>query len=449
MRKPFATVCMGFCAAIAAAGASPKETCDVLVVGAGPAGIAAAAESGRAGAKTVLVEQGFQVGGNMTSGGVNFPGLFHAWGRQVIDGVGWEIVTNAVAFDGGHLPDFSVPFGRNHPKHQVLINIPIYVALAEETLQKSGVTIHYYEAPVEIRPVPDGWLVKTMAIGDTRFITCKQLVDCTGNGAVTAMLGFERLRGEVTQPGTFIYSIRPNTDLSKLDSAGLQRRFEAAVRDGRLLQTDSRWGILNFIQSGGNTANYIPGADNSTAVLRTETNLRGRASMLRMYRFLKTLPGLENVKLVSMSPEVGVRETFRIKGEYLITQDDYTSGRTYPDAVCYAYYPIDLHDKNTGVHPAHLAEGKVATVPLRALIPAGAKNLLVAGRCISSDRYANSALRVEATCMATGQAAGEAAALAAKLGVTPGAVPIEQLHAGLVARRAVVPPTGSGERRIK
>ena len=69
--------------------------------------MAAAVQSGRAGARTVLIEQGHQVGGNMTSGGVNFPGLFHAWGRQVIDGVGREIITNCVALDGRALPDFS------------------------------------------------------------------------------------------------------------------------------------------------------------------------------------------------------------------------------------------------------------------------------------------------------------------------------------------------------
>ena len=86
-------------ASAAGAAALPDETCDVAVVGGGAAGIAAAIQSGRAGARTVLVEQGHQVGGNMTSGGVNFPGLFHAWGRQVIDGIGWEIVTNCVALD--------------------------------------------------------------------------------------------------------------------------------------------------------------------------------------------------------------------------------------------------------------------------------------------------------------------------------------------------------------
>ena len=158
-----------------------------------------------------------------------------------------------------------------------------------------------------------------------------------------------------------------------------------------------------------------------------------------MFRFLKGIPGLEKVRLESMSPEVGVRETYRVRGEYLISLVDYTWGKRWEVSVCYAFYPIDLHDKSSGVRPAHLKEGVVATVPLRALIPKGSRNLLVAGRCISSDRLANSALRVQATCMATGQAAGAAAALAAQRGVTPGQLPSAEVKALLTAHGAIVP----------
>ena len=417
----------------------PPVACDVVVVGGGSAGICAAIQSARAGAKTMLIEAAHQVGGNTTTGGVNFPGLFHAWGRQVIAGAGWDVVTNAVALDGGTLPDFTKPTGRRHYDHQVLINIPLFVVLAEDALARAGVTLHYHAAPVRIEAVPAGWRVRTAATGDTRTITCKQLVDCTGNGTAAALAGFERLREKERQPGTFVYRIRPNADLSKFDAKELQARFEAAVKDGRLQRNDCRWSLLHYLQSGGNTANYVEGADNSTADARTETNLRGRAAALRMFRFLKDIPGLEKVRLESLSPEVGVRETYRVRGEYLITHEDYTSGKRWEDSVCYAFYPIDLHDKTSGVRPAHLKENVVATVPLRALIPQGSRNLLVAGRCLSSDRLANSALRVQATCMATGQAAGAAAALAAQRGASPAHVPIADLKALLTAHGAIVP----------
>jgi hypothetical protein len=353
--------------------------------------------------------------------------------------VGWELVTNTVGEAGGTLPDFSLPTGSAHWKHQVTVNVPLFVALAEEALGKAGVTIHYHAAPMKIEKAAEGWRVVTAAAGDTRTILCKQLVDCTGNGAVAGLLGLERLQEKERQPGSFAYTLRPNTDIKKLDAKALQERFAEAVKAGAVQRSDCRWGVMQYLVGGGNVGNYVEGADNSTADARTDTNLRGRASMLRMYRWLKSVPGLEKIELAGMSPEVGVRETYRVQGDYLITSEDYVSGRRWDDSVCYAFYPVDMHSQASGVQPAHLKEGVVPTVPLRALIPKGSLNLLVAGRCLSSDRLANSGLRVQATCMATGQAAGAAAALAAQRGTTPGQVPIGEIRALLAASGAIVP----------
>jgi hypothetical protein len=357
----------------------------------------------------------------------------------VIAGVGWELVARTVAEAGGVLPDFAEPTGKAHWKHQVTVNIPLFVALAEEMLRDAGVTIHYHAAPMKIEKTAEGWRVTTAAVGDTRTIVCKQLVDCTGNGAVAGLLRFARLREEERQPGSFAYTLNPHADLKKMDAKDLQKRFGEAVKAGVVQRGDCRWGVMQYLLGGGNVGNYVSGADSSDADARTDANLRGRAGMLRMVRWLKTVPGLEKVELVSMSPEVGIRETYRVLGEVLVTSEDYVSGRRWDDSVCYGFYPVDLHSQKTGVQPKHLKEGVVPTVPLRALIPKGSANLLVAGRCLSSDRLANSGLRVQATCMATGQAAGVAAALAAKRGVTPAAVPLPELKAQLKAQGAVVP----------
>lgn len=139
-----------------------------------------------------------------------------------------------------------------------------------------------------------------------------------------------------------------------------------------------------------------------------------------------------------MQPETGIRETYRIDGEYQITYEDYVTGKVFDDSVCYSFYPIDLHDKN-GVAPKYLQEGTVPTVPLRALIPKNSQNLLVAGRCVSSDRMANSALRVQASCMAMGQVVGAAAALACKLEVTPLKVPLSQIKTLISDHGGIVP----------
>jgi len=115
-----------------------------------------------------------------------------------------------------------------------------------------------------------------------------------------------------------------------------------------------------------------------------------------------------------------------------------TTGRFFDDAVCYAFYPVDLHTKS-GVKPKPLAKGTVPTIPLRALIPKGSSNLMVAGRCVSSDRLANSGLRVQASCMAMGQAAGVAAALAAARHITPFKVPLKEIHEMLRKHNAIIP----------
>ena len=183
---------------------------------------------------------------------------------------------------------------------------------------------------------------------------------------------------------------------------------------------------------------HVPGADSSTSALHTQANLNGRQALLRMLRFLKPLPGFEKLRIERLQPETGIRETFRIAGETNVTLADYQGGRVFPDAIAYAFYPIDLHDEH-GVKPQPLGEGVVPTIPLGALIPKGSKNLMVAGRCLGSDRLANSALRVQAPCMAMGQAASAAAALAARAGCTPTSVPLAELRQTLKAHGAIVP----------
>jgi hypothetical protein len=369
---------------------------DVLVVGGGTAGTIAAIQAARAGAKTVLVERAGQLGGTTTVGGVAFPGLFHAWGKQVISGIGWELVSQTVAMDQGKLPDFAKPT-RQHWRLQVHVNQFLYAILAEEKCLKAGVTIVYYEFPLAAEKAPDGWLVECVGPQTRRRIACRQLVDCTGGADVVGLLKLPRLREGRTQPGSMLFKLGD------------------AYRPGR-----EQLGAV-----------YVHGADSSSSVTRTAANLAGRRALLNQLRQKKA-------RLVHMQPEAAFRESCRILGETVITHDDYVSGRRFKDAVCYAFYPVDLHTR-TGVRPKPLSQGVVPTVPLRALVPKNSRNIIVAGRCVSSDRLANSGLRVQASCMAMGQAAGAAAALAAQQNTTPLAVPLEDIHRVLRTNRAIVP----------
>ena len=422
----------------AASDASASEV-DVLVIGGGTAGTVAALQAARAGARTMLVEMCGQLGGTATVGGVAAPGLFHAWERQVIAGIGWELVTKAVQLDSGTMPDFSVPPER-HSRHQVRINGQLYAALAEETCLEAGVVICYYEMPQTVEQTTDGWLVKTVGKGLSRKIACRQLIDCTGGADTVGMIGLPRLREATTQPGTLIFSFG-GYDKSKLDGDLIQQRYREALADGRLREGDychANGNFGNSLRSGGGNAQHIFGADSSTSATKTQANIAGRTSVLRLLRFIRSLPGCQNARLLKMQQETAVRETYRIVGEVQITHDDYVSGRRFDDAVSYSFYPIDLHDKH-GVTPKPLKRGTVPTVPLRALVPKGSRNLLIAGRSVSSDRLANSALRVQASCMGMGQAAGAAAALAVQRKTTPMNVPLEDLRGLLREHGAIVP----------
>ena len=163
---------------------------DILVVGGGTAGTIAAIQAARAGSKTVLVEFGSQLGGTTTTGGVSFPGLFHAWGKLVISGIGWEMVEECVALNDDELPNFSIPHGQNHPKHHVYVNGPLYTLLVEDKCLEAGVDIRFYETPFKVEFKNDNWIVETVGKGTHTQITCNQIIDCTGNAFVTSMAGF-------------------------------------------------------------------------------------------------------------------------------------------------------------------------------------------------------------------------------------------------------------------
>ncbi|MDR1676160.1 MAG: FAD-dependent oxidoreductase [Tannerella sp.] len=425
------------CLGKSSAGVRQIET-DVLIVGGGTAGVVAAIQTARAGCRTILVENGSRLGGTMTAGGVSFPGLFHAWGKQIIAGIGWELVSETVAMNGDALPDFTVPFGKNHPKHQIHISIPLYTLLAEEKCLQAGVNIRYYETPVKIQRSSNSWAIDVAGKGTHCRIVCNQLIDCTGNASVTSIAGYRVLREAETQPGSLIFELG-GYDLKTLDAAILEDHYKKALQDGRLQKTDVLHSILGTLRAkGGGVPQHVLNADSTTSVSHTLANIDGRASLLRIIRFVKTLPGCEKASVVKMQPETAVRETYRIDGLYRITHDDYVSGRLFDDALSWSYYPIDLHVEE-GVKPRHLAEGKVATIPLRALIPQKSKNLIVAGRCVSSDRLANSALRVQASCMGMGQAAGAAAALAFMNNTTPASVNVNDIKKLIRRHQGIVP----------
>ena len=413
---------------------------DVAVIGGGTAGTIAALQAAKAGVQTALIERANQLGGTMTTGGVTFPGLFHVWGRQIIAGLGWNLVRETVQMDGGTLPDFTVSHRDKHWQDHIHINDSLYAILAEDAIIHSGIFLQYYTSPLRVQAVPHGWKLTLFSKGKQSILECSQLLDCTGDAIVVDQAGYPRLKEDEIQPGTLMFRLN-GYDVENLDGDLIEERYKQALKTGELQPGDHQHttiGFMHFLKNGGWNTQHINDADGSTAVNYTKANIAGRQSVLRLLRFVRTLPGCENTRIEKMASETGVRETFRIVGETQITVDQYQTAEQYADAVCYTYYPIDLHTAE-GVFPKPLDQGVVPVIPLRALIPRGSRNLLVAGRCISSDRLANSALRVQASCMAMGQAAGAVAAIAAAAHLTPLEIDLSELKTLLRNHGAIVP----------
>jgi len=425
---------------------------DVLVLGGGTAGMVAAIQAGRAGAKTLLVEKTGMLGGTMTNGGVNNPGLFFAGTRQVIAGIGWEVVTRCLAEAGEALPpavtDPGKPFWQRHaPVDRFLLPL-----LLDEMIREAGVTVLLHSMAAAVAPAANqsGWQVTLCTKSGHQTRTCAVLIDCTGDATGAALAGLPLEIPDEVQPATLCCRAT-GYDPSQLDIPAINRAFQAEVAAGRLRYTDVSFAdgapdVGRWLATRGENSNHLLGGNARDSEGKTRLELAARRQLLDLYRFLRRQPGLERLRFEYVAPECGVRETVTIRGKTRVTLDDYTGGRVWDDAVCYACYPIDLHiASGQGTDVRLLADGVVPTVPRGALLPEGSRNFLVAGRCLSSDRLANSALRVQATCMATGQAAGALAALAARAGIEPESVPLADLDALLRQHDAIVPERDSAK----
>ena len=356
-------------------GATRGPAFDVVVIGGGPAGSIAALQAARLGARTLLVEKNGMLGGTTTGAGINYPGLFHAWGRQAIAGIGWELVRAAVELAGDSLPDFS-NYRRATNKLQVKVNTAIYAALLDDAVLDSGATLLLHTMLAAVTRADELWHVTLCGKEGLHEVCARVLIDCTGDANAVALAGYERVRSPELQPGTLHLRLSGYAP-DALDYAQLKQAQTAAVAAGVLLPTDLAVHsdpLRVFLRQRGENSMHVVGIDGSTSLGRTEAEIRARQALLRIFRFLRGQPGLENVTIEFTAAECGIRETCTIRGKTQITVDDYASGRLWEDAVCYSFYPIDVHrPSGHRVDLRPLAEGVVPTIPRRAMLPRGSR----------------------------------------------------------------------------
>lgn len=414
------------------------ETYDVIVLGGGCAGVFAAISAAKCGMRTLLVEKNGILGGTATVGRVNFPGLFFAWGKQIIDGPCFEAINRCVKRGGATLPDISFKPAR-HWHEQITLDIFTYCTVLDEMCLENGVEILFHAMPAAIKETADGAFVTIVLKEGTKAVSAKVLIDCTGDADGVRLLGLPTVRSEEVQPATLINDVA-GYRFEDIDRTAFDAFLQQQLANGALTAEDAQGGSLYHQLQKHRISMHVSSGEAETSAGKTALELRARQTLGRIVGVLRQFPALRNLYVSSLALECGVRETVRIVGQKTITAEEYINGKVYDDAVCYCFYPIDRHIP-TGIVQVFHEENIVPTIPLGALIPKDARRVLAAGRCVSSDTDANSAVRVQAACMAMGQAAGAAASVAVKNNCAAADVPATQVKAILKEIGAIVPHT--------
>ena len=396
-----------------------RESVDVLVAGGGTAGHVAALQAARAGVRTAIVEAGAMLGGTMTAGGVNMPNHFSSKHGPVVRGIAWELFVKSKKVEGLPIPDYRQRRPMETPGHYSYINIPLYAAIAEAEALNSGVILHYHEFIADVKADGDFWEVTSLGRGIRRVTRAREIIDCTGDCDVVRILGLPVLKDDIRQPGTYQYKIE-GIEHEQIWEKEVQALYEEAMDTGVLKKGDFAYpNILPFksyLDHGGHNGTHIYEADTSDADGQTRANLEGRQRMLRMFTFLRsTIPGCERAVLKYMSTHGLARETCRVRGEYIVSKEDFMQAVDFDDKICNAFNYVDMHSQSKGCELFfHANDRFLPKIPFRSLIPEKSSRITVAGRIVSAERMALAGIRAQCTCMAMGQAMGAAAALAIK-----------------------------------
>ncbi len=389
---------------------------DVLVCGAGCAGLGAALASARNNARTLLVERAPFAGGIITTVGLPFfDGIADKrTGRIVVRGIPFELLVKM----GRCRP------GDTHvqPHNPRIDSTERFKQLADEWLTAHGqmLEILYHTQVCDVRMKGDRLRSVIVANKDGLVeITARQVVDATGDGDVAALAGLEMEKTTPLMPMTLHFRIghvRAHRELSRLAREALVQ----AQTEGRLPLFYGPGLLFHYADDEVYVhAVRVPG-DASDAADLTRAEIQGRRDAWTMFEIWKQrVPGFEKAYFVTSGPYLGVRETRRLVGRYVLCEEDIRRRRRFDDAIATGCWYLDRHPNETTVGTANAEEGFQPApydIPYRSLLPRKAANLLVAGRCHSATATAASSTRVTVTAMALGQAAGTAAAMAVRQG---------------------------------
>ncbi|MGB6432465.1 MAG: FAD-dependent oxidoreductase [Bradyrhizobium sp.] len=425
---------------------------EVVVLGGGPAGIAAAAAAARAGRKTLLVERYGFLGGMGTAAGVtNFCGLHanvHGEMHRIVQGIASELLARIDRLGGLNAP------------HLVLGKIlaqaydtAAYKIAADDLLaaHKVDLLFHALGAGVVMHDARriHALMVETKA--GRQAIAADIFIDCSGDGDLAAWAGAQYEIGD--NKGSMLYpsmmfrlnNIDPARAgeawrtipalMEKAEAAG-EHRFPRKAAIVRPQRSPIEWRV-NFTQLARPDGTAINGLEADDL---TRGEIEGRRQAVEAFNFLRTVPGFENSYIVDLPPQLGIRETRRVIGGHMLSGEDVLGCASFDDTIGVNGWPIESHVAGDVIFtfpPIPQSRG-FNELPYRMLVPEGIDNLLVAGRCASMTHDGQSAARVSGACFAMGEAAGIAASLALDGNASPRHIDVSKLQSRLKQQGAFI-----------
>jgi hypothetical protein len=416
---------------------------EVVVVGGGPAGMAAAIAAGRSGRSTICIERyGFCGGAGTAAGLSTFCGLHavvHGEHKQIVHGIADDILERIQRMDGLNQPHLTI-------QNQILAqayDISAFKIAADELLAEANVHVLFHS-----------FATGAVMASDHRIEARGRIfIDGSGDGDLSAWAGVPYEVGDGV--GNMLY---PSTmfRINGVDPAKAGRAWELvpklmeeAEQRGRSFprkkpivrpqRNPIEW-RANLTQIKNPSGTAVSGID---ARELSYGEVEGRRQCWDVFQFIKeNTPGFENAYIVEIAPQIGIRETRRVRGEYLLTEDDILGCANFADTIGVQGWPVEAHIKGDVkfVFAPRDSRG-FNEIPYRIIVPQKVDNLLVAGRCASMSHEGQSSARVSGPCFIMGQAAGTAADLALQANIAPRAVDVAALQQRLRAGGANLGPS--------
>ncbi|MGY1625245.1 FAD-dependent oxidoreductase [Geodermatophilus sp. SYSU D00965] len=419
---------------------------DVVVVGGGPAGLMAAASAARAGRSTILLERYGFLGGAGTMGGLStFCGLHakvHGEHRQVIHGLADELLERLVKLDGLNEPHLTI----NDGILAQAFDISAYKLAADELVTSAGARLLFHATAVGVVMADDGATVDAVLIeskSGRAAVRGRVFVDASGDADVAAWAGvpFEkaphllypslmfRINGvDVAAAGPAPWRTVERL-MNEAEAAGTHRfpRKKPIVRPQR---NPLEW-RANLTQLSNPDGTAVDGTDVDQL---TRGELQGRRQSFEAFDFIRNrTPGFGDSYIVDIAPQIGIRETRRVFGEYRLTEHDVLDCADFDDAIGVNGWPVEAHVAGTVEFRWQRAPRGYNQLPYRMVVPQAVDNLFVAGRCASMTQGGQSSARVTGPCFVMGEAVGVAADLAIAGDLAVRDVPVAELQRRLEA----------------